>query len=99
LPCQRDHPGLDLPLEIVQVRPQHRPHDGNHLLADALDLALRKHEAIVKGLELLILQEHHARLLRDRHGHSLQAAALSDELQDLSVEVYAELARLWMPDD
>ena len=98
-PGQRDHARPQAVLHVVQRGPHERGRDRDDLGRDARVLAQREAEVVEVALELVLLQQHDARALRDGHAHAVEALGLADELQDLGVEVHVEAAVLRVPDD
>jgi hypothetical protein len=71
-PRQDDHPWLDLAVQILEVRSDDGLAHGRHQREHSLVLLEREGEFIQVALELVLLEEHHARAFRYVDAHALQ---------------------------
>ena len=86
-------------LEVVELTAEKRADHRDQLLHDPVVLLQHEAQAVVVGLELVLLQQHHLGAVRHLHADALQALSLADQLHDLAIEVHVQLVVLRVAND
>mmetsp|Transcript_2729 Transcript_2729/g.9184 ORF Transcript_2729/g.9184 Transcript_2729/m.9184 type:complete len:228 (+) Transcript_2729:3396-4079(+) len=98
-PRQRDHPRVQLALKVLEVRFKQRRQHWRDLGHHRPVLVERVAQLVVVALQLVLLQHHRHGRLGHCDADAGQQLGLTDQLQDLAVEVDVQLLVGWVADE